>query len=223
VSTRGRSRMVESRLRCAVISLFGCTLFHIARAGIPLPKESQLGKMSTVMALYGKLSPAGITSDATRHAVPCAYNRPMTWDTTWGSVVTGVCTLLGALVGGKMAVRGAISAVERAVMTTEETEIRRLKVECLTNLTGLRFVITEGQSRLDEYLSRAMFEMNKIAVLWSDDPEVLKNMRDFYAERSNTRIVTLIRSMGKSTKFPLDSLSDADLTSVFLMRLTGQR
>lgn len=50
-STRGRSRIVESRSRCALISLLGCTLFQIARAGIPWPSAAQLGNISIVMAL----------------------------------------------------------------------------------------------------------------------------------------------------------------------------
>jgi hypothetical protein len=44
VSTRGRSRIVESRFRCAVISVLGCTLFQSARVGIPLPSAAQFGR-----------------------------------------------------------------------------------------------------------------------------------------------------------------------------------
>ena len=37
-SIRGRSRIAESRFRCADTSMSGCTLFQSARVGIPLGK-----------------------------------------------------------------------------------------------------------------------------------------------------------------------------------------
>lgn len=137
------------------------------------------------------------------------------------TITTIISTLVGAVVGGGLAVWGSIRAVRESAKDLELVEIRRQKVDCLATLTGLRFVTADGQPQLDEYRSRFMFEMNRIPMLWCDDTAVLKEMRDFYADRTNERFVKLFRSMGQTTKFPISNLSDADLRNVFLMVLSG--
>ena len=126
--------------------------------------------------------------------------------------------LVGAVVGGAMTVWGSMKALNTTMNNLERAEIRRMKIECVVNLAGLRFLITDnrqGQIRPDADIAKLMFELNRVSTLWADDNEVLKNIRDFHAERSNTRLITLIRSLAKSTKLHLDNLSDADVSNVF--------
>lgn len=66
-----------------------------------------------------------------------------------------------------------------------------------------------------------MFEMNRIPMLWSDDAATLKDLRDFYAERNNDRLLKLLRSMSKKTKFQLENLSDTDIRNIFLVELSN--
>ncbi len=73
----------------------------------------------------------------------------------------------------------------------------------------------------DEYKSRFMYEMNKIPSLWADDPEVMKNLRDFHAENNNDRFVMLLRNLGRTTKISTEKLSDADLKTISLLQLSG--
>ena len=131
-------------------------------------------------------------------------------------------TLTGAIVGGVLAVWGSIQAVKATTRDLELAEIRRQKVECLANLSGLRFTINDGQPQLDVYKSQLMFELNRIPILWSEDPATLRDLRDFYAERTNDRFFKLIRSLGRTTKFPMENLSDADIRQIFLVTLSGR-
>ena len=72
----------------------------------------------------------------------------------------------------------------------------------------------------DEYKARLIYEMNKISPLWADDPEVMKNLRDYYAERNNERFILLLRNLGNTTKLSTGELSDADIRGVFLLPMT---
>ncbi len=107
--------------------------------------------------------------------------------------------LLGAIIGGSFTAWGAIKAVKMTSQDLESAEVRRQKVECLVSLSGLRFVISKGFSAPDEYKSRFMYQMNKIPFLWADDPEAMKNLRDFHAENTDDRFVLLLRNLGSTT------------------------
>ncbi len=116
---------------------------------------------------------------------------------------------------------GAIKAVKMTSQDLEAAEIRRQKVGCLVALAGLRFTISNNPLVPDEYKSRFMYEMNKIPSLWADDPEVMKNLRDFHAENNNDRFVLLLRNLGRTTKISTEKLSDADFKTVSLLQLSG--
>ena len=116
-----------------------------------------------------------------------------------------------------MAIRASVKAVEQTAAKLETTEIRKQKVDCLVAVCGLRFVILDQLWPSLEFRSRYLYEMNKIAVLWSDDPEVLNNVRDVLNGSSNDKLVRLMRNMGRSTALPLQNLADADLTRIFLI------
>lgn len=143
-------------------------------------------------------------------------------DAALSNFISAASGIIGALVGGGFTVWGAIKAVEKASHDLEATEIRRQKVECITAITGLRWVISDGQSQPDEYKARLMYEMNKIPSLWADDQEVMKNLRDFHADRTNERLILLLRKLGNSTKLSTGKLSDADIRTIFLMQMTGR-
>ena len=137
------------------------------------------------------------------------------------AIISAASGILGAIVGGLLAARGAIMAVEKAASDLETTEIRRQKVECLVNLYGLRWVISDALNLPDEYKSKLNYEFNKLPVLWGDDAEVMKNLRDFNAERNNERLILLLRNLGKTTKLPVDALGDADISKVFHAPMSG--
>jgi hypothetical protein len=143
-------------------------------------------------------------------------------DAVLSNLITAASGMLGAIVGGSFTVWGAIKAVKMTSQDLESAEIRRQKVECLVSLTGLRFVIGNNSSALDEYKSRFMYQINKIPSLWADDSEVMKNLRDFHAENNNDRFILLLKNLGRTTKVATDRLSDADLKTVSLLPLNGR-
>lgn len=118
--------------------------------------------------------------------------------------------------------------VEATFRQLEQTEIRRQKVECIVALFGLRFVLGNNPA-FPEFRAQFMYALNKIAVLWADDANVLKNLRDFYGSvqqanqsvgtghDANQRLVILIRSLGTTTKLPLESIGDKDITDIFML------
>ena len=118
-------------------------------------------------------------------------------DAVLANVISAASGIAGAIVGGVFTVWGAIQTFRRTSQDLESAEIRRQKVECLVSLTGLRFVIG-GIPVSDEYKSKFMYEMNKIPSLWANDPEVMKNLRDFHAENNNDRFILLLRNLGRT-------------------------
>src|ERR1017187_974215 len=135
----------------------------------------------------------------------------------WTVVFSGIG---GGIVGGCITSYFSHRLFRAKLEKLEHSEIRKLKVECLSNLIGLRFVTPSPANQLAEYVSKWMFEMNRICVLWADDPCVMKDLRDFNAEPSNiARLTKLFRTMGKTTTFHLDNLSDTDLGALFLMQI----
>ena len=143
-------------------------------------------------------------------------------DAVLSNLISAASGIVGAIVGGAFTVWGAIKAVEKTSKDLEFTEIRRQKVECITALNGLRWVISDGQDQPDEYKAKLMYEMNKIPSLWADDPEVMKNLRDFHAERTNERLILLLRNLGNNTRLSTGKLSDADIRTIFLMKMAGR-
>ncbi len=137
-------------------------------------------------------------------------------DTIVAGLISAGTGLVGALVGGGLAVWGAIKAVNKTSHDLELAEVRRQKVACIVALTAFRWVLGQNQAP-QEFRASFISELNKIPALWSDDPEVLKNVRDLLAERTNDRLILLLRSLGKSG-LSINNLSDADLRDVFLLK-----
>lgn len=133
-----------------------------------------------------------------------------------------VSVLLGAVVGGAMSVWGSRKVLSTSMANLERAEIRRLRVQCLVNISGWKFLGAApkpGQTVMctDADKSQSMFELNKVFTLWADDPEVLTKARDYYGDVNNReRLFNLIRSMAKTTMLNLDALSDHDIGSVFI-------
>ena len=110
--------------------------------------------------------------------------------------------------------------MERTSSDLESTEIRRQKVECLVALYGLRRVISHGGGNVpDEFRARFNSEINKVVARWADDSEAMKNFRDYAAEKTPDRLVTLLRRLGASTKLPINMLGDADVRGVIYSRI----
>ncbi|MGD0939524.1 MAG: hypothetical protein ABR905_07405 [Terracidiphilus sp.] len=126
--------------------------------------------------------------------------------------------ILGAILGALVAGFFTVWAVRKSSQDLEANEIRRQKIECIIALTGLRWVISNGPAQPNEYKAKLMYEMNKIPSLWADDPEVMKNLRDFSADRTNPRFVLLLRNLGTTTKLSTGKLSDADYCNTFLVQ-----
>jgi len=126
-------------------------------------------------------------------------------------------SFIGAIVGSMIGVFGSIWVFRKSTRDLELAEIRRQKVECLVNISGLRFVISKNQPRRDDYATKLMFELNKIPVLWSDDLTTLRALRDFIDDKTDDRLLTLIRTLGQTTKFQMHNLSDADIRKTFLV------
>jgi hypothetical protein len=125
-----------------------------------------------------------------------------------------VVPIVSSIIGGILAMVGAVWAVRKASKDLELDEIRRSKVECLSNLIGLRYTISKSVLTRED-MSRRSFELNRIPILWSDDPEVLKAIRDFHAAQTDGRLIALIRAMGKTSRFQMENLADADISSIF--------
>ncbi len=141
--------------------------------------------------------------------------------------VTIFAGALGGLICGGLTFFGAFYAVKKGIEDLELSEIRRIRVECITSLYGLRFAITDGFSARPEDLSRFMFEMNRAGALFADDEDTLNGLRDFYdsvAKKkpdATTRLMAMIKSMGKQTSLKLNRLSDADVASTFTLPAAG--
>ncbi len=134
----------------------------------------------------------------------------------WSGVLSG-------LICGAMAIVGALAAVLKGIRDLEKTEIRRQRVECITTLYGLRFVLSEGFSPRTEDVARFMFEINRAGALFGENRECLNCLRDFYESVRMKRVdaidrmLTLIRIMASGTRLQLGNLSDADVRNTFLL------
>jgi len=121
-----------------------------------------------------------------------------------------------------MAIWGSMKSLNMTTANLERAEIRRLRVECVTNLAGLRFLFGDklppGQSPIpaDAEIVKFMFELNRIPILWADDKQVLNSVRSFHAEPTNKdRLFAIIRHTARTTSLGEDNLPDADMNAVF--------
>lgn len=142
-------------------------------------------------------------------------------------LATIIAGIISGALGGTLAIIGAVLAVQKGVRDLEGTEIRRLRVECITNLYGLRYAITDGFAARAEDQARFMFEINRAGALFADDVEILRELRDFYEEvrakkaDATARLVVLIKKMGRKTSLNLHELGDSDVRSTFTLPNTN--
>jgi hypothetical protein len=138
------------------------------------------------------------------------------------AVIAGGAAILGAFVGGTATYLAAIKGLKMNSQAVESTEIRRQKVECVINLSGLKWVLGSYQLVPDEFKARFLFELNRISVLWSNDRDAMKSLRDFFVDRTNERLVSLVRSLCASISLPAEALSDAEIQNTFYFPMTGR-
>jgi hypothetical protein len=131
--------------------------------------------------------------------------------------------ILSGTICGVLAIVGALAAVLKGIRDLEKNEIRRHRVECITSLYGLRFILSEGYSPRPEDVARFMFEINRAGALFAEDAAVLNGLRDFYesARSKNSdatdRLITLIKDMAQNTRLAIRNLSDADVRNTFML------
>ena|SRR5579872_6979963 len=125
-----------------------------------------------------------------------------------------IAQIVASIIGGILALMGAIWAVRKTSRDLELDQIRKNRVECLSNLMGLRHTISRTTLSAQD-MSRRSFELNRIQALWSDDPAVLHAVRQFHIAPTNDHIIALIRAMGKTSRLPIENLTDADITNMF--------
>jgi hypothetical protein len=138
------------------------------------------------------------------------------------ALIAGGAAIFGAFVGGAVAYLAAIKGFKMNSQAVESTEIKQKKVECVVNLSGLKWVLGSYQLVPDEFKARFLFELNRISVLWSNDREAMKSLRDFFADRTNERLVSLFRRLCTSVNLPAEALSDAEIQNVFSLPMMGR-
>jgi hypothetical protein len=138
------------------------------------------------------------------------------------ALIAGGAAIFGAFVGGAMAYMAAIRGFKMKSEAVESTEIRQKKVECVVNLSGLKWVLGSYQIVPDEFKARFLFELNRISVLWSNDREATRSLRDFFADRTNESLVSLIRKLCVSVNLPAEELGDAEIQNIFSLPMMGR-
>ena len=138
------------------------------------------------------------------------------------ALIAGGAAIFGALVGAAAAYRAAIKGFKMNSQTVESTEIRRQKVDCVISLSGLQWVLGSYQIVPDEFKARFLFELNRIPVLWSNDRETMKSLREFSSDRTNEYLVSLLRSLCVSLNLPNEQLSDPEVQNIFSLPMTGR-
>jgi hypothetical protein len=88
-------------------------------------------------------------------------------------------------------------------------------------LGGRRFVMDNPRAKPIEHRAKFVFEMNKIAILWAENHEVLRNYRDMLSQPDIPRFFVLFRSLGDSTALHTTNLSDSDIRDIYLFDLTS--
>lgn len=138
------------------------------------------------------------------------------------ALIAGFAAILGAFLGGAATYRAAIRGFKMNSQAVESTEIRRQKVDCVINLSGLKWVLGSYQLVPDEFKCRFLFELNRISALWSSDRDVIRGLRDFFADRTNEHLVSLIQSLCASIDLEAEELSDAETQNIFSLPMTGR-
>lgn len=140
----------------------------------------------------------------------------------FSALIAGGAAIFGAIVGGLVSYRTAIKGFTINAQSAESGEIRRQKAECIINLSGLKWVLGSYQLVPDEFKARFLVELNKISVLWSDDREIMKSLRYFFADRTNDSLVSLIQKLCVSINLPAEELSDAETQNIFSLPMVGR-
>jgi hypothetical protein len=111
-----------------------------------------------------------------------------------------VAALIGAGIAGYMGIHAAVKAVDRGFDRLEHQEIRRMKVECVVNPAGARFVL-DNRNPNPEDQARFDVELNKIPVLFADDETVMRPYRLFASNPGDiSNIYPVMESLTKAVK-----------------------
>ncbi len=128
--------------------------------------------------------------------------------------------------GGTLAVIGALWAVRHGIGDLEDVEIRRHRVTCVTNLYALCPIFSNKPQGIprEQDVAAFSFEINRAKLLFADTTSVTNDIRDLHLTLNKNvdagpQFFALIRHMGEQTRLHLDHLSDADLTTVFDLRI----
>ena len=138
------------------------------------------------------------------------------------ALIAGGAAIFGAIVGGVATYLAAVKGFRKNHEAIESAEVQRHKVECIINLSGLKWVLGSYQLVPDEFKSRFLFELNKISVLWSNDRETMRILREFFDDRTNEYFVSLLRRLCESVELPVEELSDAEIKNIFSLPMTGR-
>jgi hypothetical protein len=138
------------------------------------------------------------------------------------ALIAGVAAIFGSFVGGAVTYLAAVKGFKKNSQDVDSTEIRRQRIECVINLSGLKWVFGSYQLVPDEFKARFLFEVNRISVLWSDDRETMRSLRDFFADRTNEYLVSLVQRLCVSIDLPAEELSDAEIKNIFSLPMTGR-
>lgn len=131
------------------------------------------------------------------------------------SLLSAGIALVSALIGGLAGYLGAQHAVGKQLQALENQELRRLRIDCLVKIAGLRFLLGDPSRR--EYTSAvAAFNeaINRALVLFANEKEVRKALANYRASPEAARLLACIRQMAIATQIEIGDLSDDDLTSV---------
>ena len=138
------------------------------------------------------------------------------------ALIAGGAAIIGAIAGGVASYRAALKGFKMNSEAVESTEIRRQKVECVINLSGLKWVLGSYQIVPDEFKARLLCELNRISVLWSNDRETMRNLQEFFDDRTNEYLVSLLRRLCDSINLPAEDLSGSDTKNIFSLPMTGR-
>lgn len=135
--------------------------------------------------------------------------------------------IISGVLGGSLAVVGALWAVHNGIRDLEDVEIRRHRVTCITNMYALRYIFgvmpPAGPPRAEDAAAFA-FEINRAGLLFADTPGILNDLRDLHDAINKNReaspqFLALIKHMAAQTRLHLDQLSDADLKNVLNIQI----
>jgi hypothetical protein len=101
--------------------------------------------------------------------------------------------IAGRLVGGLL----ALKAVKDGVRQLEEQEVRRLRVQCVVDIMGLRHILSDApvHTGVSEDWARFTTAINKIPVLFADSTAILDSYREFVESQNNLFLIPLARRL----------------------------